>query len=65
MSPRGSTGKPVPPGALDRYRARRDRVLREQVQPVEGVREVLEGLTIPYCIASSGDHDKDRATLDD
>ena len=59
----GITGQPVPPGALDRYRADRDRVLREQVQPVEGVREVLEGLTIPYCIASSGDLDKMRVTL--
>ena len=59
----GLTGQPVPPGALDRYRADRDRVLREQVQPVEGVREVLEGLTIPYCIASSGDLDKMRVTL--
>ena len=59
----GLTGQAVPPGALDGYRADRDRVLREQVQPVEGVREVLEGLTIPYCIASSGDLDKMRVTL--
>ena len=28
-----------------------------------GVRDVLEGLTIPYCIASSGDLDKMRVTL--
>ncbi len=59
----GITGQPVPPGALDGYRADRDRVLREQVQPVDGVRDVLEGLTIPYCIASSGDLDKMRVTL--
>jgi HAD superfamily hydrolase (TIGR01509 family) len=57
------SGKPVPPGALDRYCADRDRVLREQVQPVEGIREVLETLTIPYCLASSGGHDKMRITL--
>jgi HAD superfamily hydrolase (TIGR01509 family) len=38
-------------------------VLREQVQPVAGIREVLEVLRIPYCIASSGDHDKMRLTL--
>jgi HAD superfamily hydrolase (TIGR01509 family) len=49
--------------ALERYKAERDRVLRAQVQPIEGVREVLEWLTIPYCIASSGDHDKMRITL--
>jgi HAD superfamily hydrolase (TIGR01509 family) len=57
------TGRSVPAGALDRYKAERDRVLRERVVPIEGIRDVLEGLTIPYCIASSGDHDKMRVTL--
>ena len=57
------SGKPAPRGALERYTAERDRVLRERVQAVEGIREVLETLTIPYCIASSGGHDKMRITL--
>jgi HAD superfamily hydrolase (TIGR01509 family) len=57
------TGRPVSADALERYKAERDRLLREQVLPIEGIREVLEGLTIPYCIASSGDHDKMRITL--
>jgi HAD superfamily hydrolase (TIGR01509 family) len=57
------SGQPVPPGALERYTAERDRVLREQVRPVEGVSEVLAALDIPYCIASSGGHDKMRVTL--
>src|SRR5262245_56557077 len=57
------TGRRAPPGALDGYRAERDRLLRENVTPVEGIREVLDDLAIPYCIASSGDHDKMRATL--
>jgi HAD superfamily hydrolase (TIGR01509 family) len=57
------SGKPAPPGALERYCADRDRVLREQVRPVTGVREVLETLTIPFCIASSGGYDKMRLTL--
>jgi HAD superfamily hydrolase (TIGR01509 family) len=57
------TGRAVPEGALDGYRERRDRVLREQVRAVDGVREVLAGLSVPYCIASSGDHAKMRATL--
>lgn len=57
------TGSPVPPEAVERYIAERDRVLREQVVPIDGIREVLEGLTIPYCIASSGGHDKMRVTL--
>jgi HAD superfamily hydrolase (TIGR01509 family) len=59
----GITGQPAPRDALDRYRAERDRVLRERVRPVDGVREVLESLTVPYCIASSGDHAKMRTTL--
>jgi HAD superfamily hydrolase (TIGR01509 family) len=57
------TGRAVPPGELERYCAERDRVLLEQVKPIEGIREVLEQLTIPYCIASSGDHAKMRITL--
>src|SRR3954468_17380834 len=36
------TGRTVPHDALDRYRAERDRVLRERVRPVAGVREVIE-----------------------
>jgi HAD superfamily hydrolase (TIGR01509 family) len=59
----GITGRAAPPNALDRYKAERDRVLREQVQAVEGVRQVIEALTVPYCIASSGDHAKMHATL--
>jgi len=57
------SGKPAPPGALERYMADRDRVLRERVEPVKGIREVLETLTIPYCIASSGGYDKMGVTL--
>ena len=56
-------GTPAPPGALEGYTAERDRVLRDGVQAVEGVRDVLETLTIPYCIASSGGYDKMRITL--
>jgi HAD superfamily hydrolase (TIGR01509 family) len=57
------SGTPVPPRALERYCADRDRVLREHVQPVAGIREVLDKLAIPFCIASSGGHDKMRITL--
>jgi HAD superfamily hydrolase (TIGR01509 family) len=59
----GLTGRSPPAGAIERYMAERDRVLREQVEPVPGVREVIETLSIPYCIASSGDHAKMRVTL--
>jgi HAD superfamily hydrolase (TIGR01509 family) len=57
------TGEPVPASVLDEYRARRDAVLRERVRPIPGAPEVLEQLDVPFCIASSGDHDKMRTTL--
>jgi HAD superfamily hydrolase (TIGR01509 family) len=57
------TGRVVPDEALDRYKEERDRVLRARVQPIDGVREVIEALDVPFCIASSGDHAKMRATL--
>jgi HAD superfamily hydrolase (TIGR01509 family) len=57
------SGKAVPPEAVANYCSDRDRVLRAHVRPVDGVREVLEGLRIPYCIASSGGHDKMSVTL--
>jgi HAD superfamily hydrolase (TIGR01509 family) len=56
-------GSPAPPGSLERYTVDRDRVLRERVEPVAGIRRVLESLTIPFCIASSGGYDKMRITL--
>ena len=56
-------GSPAPAGSLARYTADRDRVLRERVEAVAGIREVLESLKIPFCIASSGGHDKMRITL--
>ncbi|HJR70640.1 MAG TPA: HAD family hydrolase [Gammaproteobacteria bacterium] len=58
-----STGRRVPDGALDGYVVERNRVLREEVEPIEGIREVLAALTVPYCIASSGSHDKMQITL--
>ena len=33
------------------------------MKPIERVRELLSSLQIPYCVASSGGHDKMRATL--
>jgi HAD superfamily hydrolase (TIGR01509 family) len=58
-----ATGRPLPRGALDRYKQERDRALRERVTPISGVRAVLESLTTPYCIASNGDFEKMSATL--
>jgi HAD superfamily hydrolase (TIGR01509 family) len=46
-----------------RYRVRCGHVLREQLQPVRGIKLALSRITLPTCVASSGDHDKMRTTL--
>jgi len=56
-------GRQVPDAVVAQYRATRDRTLQEEVQPIDGVEHILRQLRVPYCIASSGDHDKMRATL--
>ncbi|NIW23468.1 MAG: HAD-IA family hydrolase [Gammaproteobacteria bacterium] len=56
-------GEPVPPATLERYRHTRDETLRNEVRAVEGVAEIIRTLEVPYCVASSGDHSKMRATL--
>jgi len=56
-------GRPVPDTVVARYRTTRDRTLRDEVRPIEGVERIVRQLRVPYCIASSGDHDKMRATL--
>ena len=56
-------GRPVPPDTLERYREMRDETLRNEVRAVEGVANIIRMLDVPYCVASSGDHSKMRATL--
>ena len=56
-------GHPVPDDSLARYRKTRDETLRNEVRAVEGVAEIIRMLDVPYCVASSGDHSKMRATL--
>ena len=56
-------GRPVPPASLERYKRTRDETLRNEVRAVEGVAEIIRSLSVPYCVASSGDHNKMRTTL--
>jgi HAD superfamily hydrolase (TIGR01509 family) len=55
-------GGPAPAGLRERYDARRDAALAA-VQPVDGVREALDAIDLPSCVASSGDHAKMAVTL--
>lgn len=59
----GMLGHPAPPGFVQEYRDRSAAALEAGVRPVAGIEAVIEGLGIPYCVASNGTHDKMRTTL--
>lgn len=56
-------GGPVPEDFAEQYRARTKLALESDLKPVKGVEESLRRIKIPYCVASSGDHEKMRTTL--
>jgi HAD superfamily hydrolase (TIGR01509 family) len=56
-------GEP-PPAELDlRYQRDIDDALKQTVQAIDGIESVLQRLSLPYCVASSGSHDKMKMTL--
>jgi HAD superfamily hydrolase (TIGR01509 family) len=56
-------GQAPPEDFLVSYRARTAVALQNHLTPVEGIEEALDRIALPYCVASSGDHDKMRLTL--
>jgi HAD superfamily hydrolase (TIGR01509 family) len=56
-------GAPPPDGFAERYRQRSAVALRDGLVAVDGIEDVIGMLPVPYCVASSGDHDKMRTTL--
>lgn len=56
-------GAPPPAGFVDELRLRSAAALKAQITAIPGVEEMLPSLSIPSCVASSGDHDKIRLTL--
>jgi len=56
-------GAPPPPGLGERYRNEINRELAESVVAVNGIEAVLEVMEVPYCVASSGSHEKMQTTL--
>jgi HAD superfamily hydrolase (TIGR01509 family) len=59
----GMLGREVPAGFVEEYRSRTEAALRANLKPIPGIEAVLEGLAVPYCVASSGSHEKMRVTL--
>ena len=57
------TGEPPPPELDLRYQQDINQALAETVMAIDGIETVLEQLTLPYCVASSGSHDKMKMTL--
>jgi len=54
----------APPPELDlRYQRDINDALEQTVQAIDGIETVLETLALPYCVASSGSHEKMRMTL--
>ena len=57
---------PVPDGFVDDYRVRTTAAMRSQLTAVAGIEyclDAIEAANVPYCVASSGTHEKMRTTL--
>ncbi|GAB2931362.1 HAD family hydrolase [Nonomuraea fastidiosa] len=54
---------PTPPGWRDRFRAEYRAAIQRELRAVEGITDVLERLTIPFCVASNARHATIRRNL--
>jgi len=55
---------PLPRDFVPDYRDRTYAAMERELKPVEGIESALDQISIPYCIASNGPHEKMRKTLD-
>lgn len=56
-------GEAPPDELADRYNLDINRALQDSVVAVTGIEQVLKQIETPYCVASSGSHEKMRMTL--
>lgn len=56
-------GFPLPDTFEKEYRERSFQAFKTEMQPIKGVHELLEKITIPYCVASSGPMNKIKLNL--
>jgi HAD superfamily hydrolase (TIGR01509 family) len=56
-------GRPLAKGWAEEFDPLYREALASELQPVDGVVEALDAITIPTCVASSGSHEKMRFTL--
>lgn len=59
----GLLGRPVPDDFLPEFQTRAAAALESELKAVPGIEEVLASMGIPYCVASSGTHEKMHTTL--
>jgi HAD superfamily hydrolase (TIGR01509 family) len=59
----GLLGRPVPDELQREYQLRVNTALAAEVRAVRGVEGVLDSMRVPYCVASSGNHEKMATTL--
>jgi HAD superfamily hydrolase (TIGR01509 family) len=58
-----SLGRNVPENFVHEYQTRIEAALKSELKAVPGIESALESINVPYCVASSGSHEKMRATL--
>lgn len=56
-------GRPLPDSFIPDLRARTAVKFRDRLKPMEGAREAVSRLKIPYCVASSGPREKIELSL--
>ena len=60
----GLTGRPIPEDFEKDYRANTFKTFKREVQPIKGIKEVLDNIELPFCVASSGPENKIRLNLE-
>lgn len=58
-------GKALPPDFEANYRIKTFETFKREIKPIEGIQQVLEHLTVPFCVASSGPENKIRLNLEE
>lgn len=56
-------GREPPSDFVTAYRFRTKAALESKLLPIPGIEDALNSIKTPYCVASSGDHEKMRTTL--
>ncbi|MEC3906862.1 HAD-IA family hydrolase [Tamlana sp. 2201CG12-4] len=57
-------GKPLPETFEKDYRTNTFKAFKEEIQPIKGIKGVVENLKVPFCVASSGPENKIRLNLE-